>query len=267
MEVLVKAKKKKMSTGQMRQLLEIDAKEGLFAEIQALIARKTKGGVKLAGPQEFFQELYDELFPGKGIVVPPLMEVSAETAAALEKYPQLMWWYFPSVTEADYPNSFVKPKWGQYTDESEIERKPIEGFWGIVDTTPKLNWDDEAAYKDQITEILGLKTRFGVSWNDCVETHYPKLDREFHLTAGAFRHMTAEQYNLFANVMNELRASRGMDLPDLGSTYSWEWCDNRYDSGFRLLVGNREFGGLALVDSYRPSRSNDCFAFRFVAVL
>lgn len=259
-------KTQKMTTGQIAKLIEIDNKRGIRAQLQKLIAELSNGGVSLANPQEFFQELYAELFSEKGIVVPPLPEVSVETTAALAKYSQLMWWYFPAVTEADYSASFVKPKWGQYIDESKIERKPIEGFWGIVDTTPKPNWDDKSAYGDPITKLLGLETRFGESWNVCVEKHYPVLDRELHLKAGATRHMTAEQYNLFANVMNELRTSRGMDLPDLGATNSWEWCDNRCASDDRLCVGYSGRGGLARVASGPPAHSGDDVGFRALAV-
>jgi hypothetical protein len=256
---------KRMTTGQIKQLLEIDFKRGIRAEIQELIARLTLGGIKSANPQQFFQELYDEIFPGMGIKVPTLPEVAAEQEAALKQYPQLIWFYFPQVAEKDYPAEFVKPKWGRYLNESEIKRVPLEGRWVLTDTTPKPDWDDADAYTDQLTKDLGLKTRFGVSWNDCVEKHFPAIKKLVH--AKEVQHMTVEEWNFFANVMIIPRLSRGMDLPDLGSTRSVEWCANGYNSARRLYVGSAGHGGLASVRYSHVARAYGLIGFRFLAVL
>jgi len=212
-----------------------------------------------------FQELYDELFPSKGIVVPAFPRTTVEQNAARKRYPKLMRFRFPDVTEKDYPASFVKPKWGQYGADSEIQRIPLEGRWVLVDTTPKPDWDGADAYTDQLTKDLGLKTRFGVSSDDCTEKHFPATQKLLH--AKEVRHMTAEEWNFLANVMNFLRTSRNMEFPDLGSTNSWEWCENRCGSVRRLRVGDCVHSGLANVDSCHPSVRRDRIAFRPVIVL
>ena len=60
---------------------------------------------------------------------------------------------------------------------------------------------------------------------------------------------------------------RQMDLPDLGSTRSWEWCANAYGSDGRLVVGDSDCGGLAGVHSVHHAYRRDGIAFRVLAVL
>jgi len=226
------------------------------------------GGVTLdADPQAFWSEVYRELF-GRPIDVPPvpMKKLRAKTRAASDMY-KLMLVFIPAVSEDEYPTCFVKPAWGKHIDVSKIERRTLPGRWVLVDTTPKPNYNDKSGYQDRLTKDLDLTTRFNTSWNDCENVLLPKFARLLGLSRKAVRLMTAEEWNFVANLFNWLRLNRSMNLPDLGATQSWDWCDNRYGGGYRLLVGHVEHGGLAGVDRAHPMNSYDALAFRVLAVL
>jgi len=217
-------------------------------------------------PQAFWTEVYRELF-GRPIEVPPApkKKLRAKTRAAADMY-MLMLVFIPTVSEDEYPACFVKPAWGKHIDVSKIERHKLPGRWVLVDTTPKPNYNDKDGYQDRLTKDLGLNTRFNTSWNDCENALLPKFAKLMGLSRKAVRLMTAEEWNFIANLFNWLRLNRSMNLPDLGATQSWDWCDNRYACDYRLCVGPVEDGGLARVDYALPMHSLGSLAFRVLAV-
>lgn len=216
--------------------------------------------------------LGEEVMRKRKIVVPPLPTLKAKTKTAITG--GLGTWipiYLPQgLTESDYPTDFIKPAWGKYLTVGDIQRRPLPGRWAIVETIPKPNWDDQNGYgngNDPLAQTLGLKSRFGVSWDDFHQISLPNLAKQIGLSKKAVRLPTAEEWNLIGNLFLWLNANRSANLPDLGSTNSWEWCENSDGDGNRLVVGDRGLGGLADVDYNWHGLRDAGIGFRVLAVL
>lgn len=211
----------------------------------------------LATLQVWMQGVYDKAgFKGPRIVVSPLPRISDKQKAALARFGMRLF-FIPSVGEDAYPDSFVKPIWGKYLDASQIERRTLPGRWIAVETIACPNWDDPQDYgggSDPVASALKLETRFGISWDN----HHARngtlrrLAKLGNFPKRSTRFGTAEELNFLGNLFNLLRVNRGMvELPDLGSTNSWEWCENAFESDFRVIVGHRAYGGLAALYRFR----------------
>lgn len=204
---------------------------------------------------------------GRKVVVPAPKALKAKTTAALQEFP-IRAVFLPKLTEADYPSTFVKPVWNKYVTESLITRRPLEGKWVLVETLPKPHWDDKAGYgNDPLGARIGLTTRFNVSWDTLHETTLPAVSKLLRLSKLQVRCPSAEEWNLIGNLFNWLREHRGEQLPDLGSTNSWEWCENAYGADDRVVVGVRRHGGLAGVGRDSSHHGDDGIGFRVLAVL
>lgn len=215
--------------------------------------------------QSFWHDVYNEL--GMKISVPPVPELTEKQMKSLDKF-GFMLVYVPAITEDQYPASFVKPAWGQYLDASRIERQPLEGRWIAVETIKKPDWDNPKGYpNDRLMAAVKRDKRFHTSHDDLTNGLLGEIAKITGFPKKGTRLPSAEEWNFIGNLFNWLRENRSMDLPDLGSTASWEWCSNACGSGGRLIVGGSGGGGLAGVNGYwRVSRFGD-FAFRVLAVL
>lgn len=211
-----------------------------------------------------WQTIWDSILL-KQIKVPKAPKLSVKTEAALKKY-GFMPMYLPDLKETDYPAKFILPNWGKWLTMNDIEKKPLVGQWIAVETIKKPHWNDDNK-EDTLRDELGLDTRFRQTWDATTETHLPKVAKILGVSNKATRLPSAEEWNLIGNVFNWLRDELNEDLPDLGATNSWEWCENAYESGRRLLVGSAEYGGLAGVHYHWHGRSDDGVAFRVLAVL
>lgn len=217
-------------------------------------------------PRAFWEACWEEIL-GRKIEVPPPPKLKERTKKAIERY-RLLLMFLPIISENDYPDNFVKPVWGRYLDVSKIARKPLPGRWVLIETITKPNWDDPRGYgEDPLGQDLQLMTRFRISWEHLTAILMPQAAKLFGLVRNAVREPTAEEWNLIANLFLWLKANRGIDLPDLGSTKSWEWCLNKFGSGIRLIVGSRDDGGLSDVGGDWSDRRNGSIAFRVLAVL
>jgi len=219
----------------------------------------------VANTWNFWAKAWAEIL-GRPVEVPPMPTISAKAMEAFECF-SLRVVYLPAITEKDYPPDFVKPAWGKYIAASQIERKPLVGRWVAIETIEKPDWDDPKGYgngNDPLARKLGLQSRFNMSWDDLT----PLLP-----TAGKLlgtketRRPTAEEWNLVGNLFLWLNQHKDEHLPDLGSTRSWEWCENACGSEFRLFIGVAGFGGLAVVDRFWRGDRRGSFGFRVLAVL
>ncbi|MBI4098590.1 MAG: hypothetical protein HY437_00980 [Candidatus Magasanikbacteria bacterium] len=228
-------------------------------------------------PQGFWGDMLPEIFGAKvmtdrRITIPPLVmkqkTVGATTSGNLGEWFPI---YLPKgLTAADYPADFVKPAWDTYLTVSDIQRRPLPGRWVVLETIRKPDYDDSQGYgngNDPLAVALGLKKRFGISWDDLHKSHLPKVAKLLGLSKKAVRLTTAEEWNLIGNLFLWLNRHRNMNLPDLGSTNSWEWCENSCGDGSRLVVGRRGSGGLAVVGIHWHDVAHDNVGFRVLAVL
>lgn len=237
-----------------------------------------------ADPQKFWSTAWQDILSVavrvfgntkevKEIVIPPFPTLKVKAAAAFMG--GLGHWipvFLPAnLTEADYPAEFVKPDWGKYLTVSSIQRRPLPGRWVMVETIGKPNWNDQNGYgngNDSLGKALGLTTRFRVSWDGIKDTHLKNLAKShFGLSKKAVRLPTAEEWNLIGNLFLWLNRHRNMALPDLGSTDSWEWCENACGVDYRLVVGYRDNGGLAGVGGRWLGGTGGYIGFRVLAVL
>jgi hypothetical protein len=178
--------------------------------------------------------------------------------------------FIPAIIEADYPSSFVKPDWGRDLNASPLSRRPLPGKWVAVETIQKPNLDDPEDYHgDQLASAIGLQVRFGISWDYLHQGGLlAKIAKVTGFPQKGVRLPIVEEWNFLGNLMNWLRENRGEDhLPDLGSTDSWEWCENSWECEDRLVVGSRERGGLAHVGRHFRGDQRDYIGFRVLAVL
>ncbi|KKR48554.1 MAG: hypothetical protein UT86_C0004G0038 [Candidatus Magasanikbacteria bacterium GW2011_GWC2_40_17] len=201
------------------------------------------------------------------VPLPPAL--TSRQKKSLKKY-GLRLFYIPAITEAEYPESFIKPDWGKLLTVSSIESKPLLGRWVVIETIPKPSWDDPVGYtNDTLAQALKLVKRFAVSWDDLYneDGFLTKIAKITGLPKHSTRLPTAEEWNFLGNLFLWLNANRKENLPDFGSTSSWEWTENLYDFDNRVVVGSREDGGLADVDDNWHNSHNDSIAFRVLAVL
>lgn len=178
--------------------------------------------------------------------------------------------FFPAIGEDAYPSGFVRPAWSKCLDVSKIKRTPLPGRLCAVETVVKPNWDDPQGYpNDRLAKAVGLERRFSVSWDDLHNKDgiLGKVAEKLGFPATQVRCPFAEEWNFAGNVFNELRENHGEDLPDLGSTDSWEWCENAYESDRRLVAGCRDVGGLSAVNGDWQGSCGDDVCFRVLVVL
>ncbi len=195
-------------------------------------------------------------FLGFLVEVPPPPKLNRQQTRALKRYN--LWLFFaPSeIEKRELPAHFVRPVWGTYLQDDQIQRIPLCGKWVAFEVTPKPNYRGTVYPNDRLIKDLGLESRFahphsdGGEGDDIVTDLMPKIAGLLHMDSAQVGLASVEAWNFIANLMNFLRENYGEDLPDLGSTDSVEWVANTYGSEFALIVGDVMCGGLAYLDHY-----------------
>lgn len=216
--------------------------------------------------QLFWQFVWDEVLGADKVPVPLMPKLTSKQVKSLERF-GFMLMYLPAITEEQYPDGFVKPDWKPYLTVSDIERKPLTGTWVAVETIMKPDRNDPRGYpKDRLMAAVKHPKRFGTSRDDLTGGLLEKIAKATGFPKKGTRLPTAEEWNLVGNLFNWLTAHRSLNLPDLGSTRSWEWCDSACGSSYRFLIG-MGYGGLADVHSYWLDGRLASIAFRVLVVL
>lgn len=215
----------------------------------------------------WMQNVYNALGIQCEVPLPPVL--TPRQKKSMKKYGFRLF-FIPAVTEERYQAKFVTLNWAKYLTLESIERQPLPGRWVVVETISKPNYDDPAGYpNDALARALKLTQRFAVSWDD-LHNEGGLLSRIAKITGlpkKSTRLPTAEEWNFLGNLFLWLNANRNESLPDLGSTNSWEWTENSYGSGRRLIVGGRGYGGLSYVYCRWHYSHYDRIGFRVLAVL
>lgn len=252
---------------QMNRVGELLAKGAMKPDALAVLIAAHEGS-EPRDDQAYEAGLWSEIIGRKvDVPAPPAMNEETMAASALCRLQRV---FLPRFTEVDYPPTFVKVEWGKRLVEASIVRHTLEGVWVLMENIPKPSFDDPAGYGDDpLALAMGLTTRFDVSFDALHSTNLPQLAKLLGVPERQVRYPFAEEWNLYANRLNWLREHRGANLPDLGSTRSWEWCENFYDvdNGVRIVVGNHRHGGLAGVDRNSSYQGFPHIGFRVVVVL
>ncbi len=216
--------------------------------------------------QAFWQDVYDEL--GIKVEVPPVPKLTDKQVKSLKKF-GFMLVYEPAITEAQYPAGFVKPNWGEpFRGGSNIEHLPLVSQWVAVETITQPNYGDPKDYaEDVLMAAVKHPKRFATSYRELMGGLLARIAKTTGFPKKGTRLLSVEERSFIGSMFNWLREHRQMDLPDLASARSWEWCANAYGSGGRFIAGYSDRGGLADVSYYCLDRHYDSFGFRVLAVL
>lgn len=222
--------------------------------------------------QSFWQKAYDELVGATKTTVPVAPELTRKQRKSLDGFGFLPV-YIPTLTEDEYPPSFIKPAWGaSYLMRTLVQRIPLKNSWVAFETITKPEYTNPGGYQnDKLMSALNHKTRFGTSYDELTKGGLlTKTARMLGFKKKDLRCPTVEEWNFIANLFNWLRETRTMTLPDLGSTSSWEWCENLSQTGRHLMIGSTGGGcyGRGNTGLHRVEEGwLGGFAFRVLVVL
>lgn len=223
-----------------------------------------------ANPQAFWSEFYAQKFGELKLTLPALPRINAQTRARIDDGSLLPIFLPKQVTQNAYPANWIRSDWGRYVDAGQIKHHTLPGRWVVIELVRKPDWDDGLGYgegNDRLARELGLQTRFLISWDHLRATLCPQTANLWGLKKAAVRPLTAEEWNLFGNILLELNRLHGTQFQDLGATLSWEWTENAYGSGNRVVVGDRDSGGLASVYGRWSDDPSGGVGFRLLGVL
>lgn len=214
--------------------------------------------------QTFWQMVWDELALEIGcrLIVPPVPRLTDRQCKSIIQH-RLLPVYIPALSEERYPSCFLKPDWGKLIDASQIERKPLEGIWIAIEAIKKPDHDVSESYPDDsLMAAIKCSGRYSRSYEDLSKWMFDKVAKTTGFPRKRVRLPSLEEWNLVGNLFNWLRERRSMDLPDLGTTRSREWCENTYKSEQRLFSGHSLRGGFAEVDALGHGFRDRSIAFR-----
>ena len=116
--------------------------------------------------------------------------------------------------------------------------KPKEWFWQKI---KEGKIDSEAARIDGGWILVGTnRDGFGRSWDDVHEEDLPRLARMLRVENSQVRLLKAIEFNVLGNVFH----------PEWGQSHTWEWFEDNFGGGDRLVGGSSDDGGLADVDDH-----------------
>ncbi|TAL49805.1 hypothetical protein EPN81_04650 [Patescibacteria group bacterium] len=202
------------------------------------------------------------------VPVPP--NLNRAQRRLLKKYK--LWLFFvPAISEDQYPEHIVKLDRDRYLPSANVTSLPLPGRWIAWEVIKKPNYQDGRYPDDQLMTAVDIDTRFAHphsqkgEGDDLMEDILPKVATVLKSLGGEAKVQSARIFNFLGNLFNWLRIHTSENrLPDLGSTNSVEWCEERCGSHAALLVGLHGGGGLVCVGSfYRDDRDNS-IAFRFL---
>jgi len=214
--------------------------------------------------QIFWQRIYDEL--AIKAVVPVVPKLSEEQVKLIKQYSFLLL-YLPAIDEDQFPRGFTRLNWRRSLP-GEIERLPLFSRWIAVETIAKPSYDDSKGYGvDSLMTAVGCAKRFSTSYADLKNNLLGKIAKATAFPEENVQLSSAEEWNFIGNLFHWLRVHRQRNLPDLGSSDSWEWCVNKYASSHRLIAGHAYEGGLAGVGDHEPGHHCGDIAFRVLLIL
>lgn len=201
--------------------------------------------VPLPNPEDaqgFWQSVWDGLALeiGGRIIVPPMPRLTDKQHRSIARY-RLLPVYLPKLREERYPPCFKKLYWTESL-ASKVQGMPLKGQWVAIETVKKSEWNDEIGYpNDRLATVLKFK-RLDVSLKYLRTSLLKQVAKATGYPARGVRLPTIEEWNFVANFFNWLKTHRDLDLPNLGSTESAEWCLN---GDTPLITGQSSEGGLA----------------------
>lgn len=146
--------------------------------------------------------------------------------------------------------------------QGNLDMPKLPGQWVAVETMPKPT-HKETYLPSPVTDKLGFKNRFNVSWDKATEAI---ANNERHILASLgltdkanITMLTALQWNLIGT------------REKWGKTNTFEWVKDRYkgangDDNFRFMIGNSDHGGAGSISIQEPDQHFDWLGFRVAVV-
>jgi len=246
----------------------------------AMARREQYGDVPLTNyllPEQFGaqeQERLSRFFDRKVTVPTPPQELSIAMLKAKEiEWAQAEPHFLPKMElkqNSDVSEWTIRPEnwYWQKIREGKVAKDAatLEGIWVIVDGSQKLQYKDgKQMYENDpfakvLTQLREAKkiqvpdwcksipkdSRFGIS-NDELQTHVnPAIADFLGVQPEQVRLPKAIEFNILGNLAH----------PEWGKTNTWEWFQDKFRDGCRLIGGDSDYGGLADVN-FRVSDGRD----------
>src|SRR3990167_7202662 len=206
----------------------------------------SSGKARLITPKKEFQEPTGDLvkseteawrtFLGKDVDVPPVPQELLETQQRTQ----------------------------EKVDDSATS---LDGNWVLIDKTPKPQYDNgrQSYESDSLAPLMARvrdeekikgsptpTSRFSTSWNELDKTVLPELAHDLGIRDDQVRLPKAIEFNVLGNMHHK----------EWGETTTWEWFEDKFESGSRLIGGRSGDGGLAHVGWDQPGLRSDSLGFR-----
>lgn len=191
--------------------------------------------------------------------------------------------YFPEVKfgqGSNYPGWQVKPEewyWRQIrAGKISKDAATLGGYWGLFDKSRRPDYDSNGEQmfqedplaptlaearetgKIQSAENVPKSSRFAVSPNEQDQAVFPVLRKILQLTESVaiVRRPTEIEFNFAGNLR----------YPHLGEADTWEWLQDKFVGGLRLVGGHSGYGGVADVGCPWSGPRHVLVAFRPLVV-
>ncbi|MBI5794182.1 hypothetical protein HZA87_03820 [Candidatus Uhrbacteria bacterium] len=217
----------------------------------------------------WMQEVLDA-FLGFHVEVPEPPSLNRAQRRLLMKYK--LWLFFvPMIEESQCPKHMVRLDWNKYLKGADVRPLPLPGRWIAFEVIRKPNYQDGRYPNDQLMADVGSDTRFAHphsdkgEGDDLMQDTLPKVTKILASLGGETKVQSARVFNFMGNLFNWLWVHTSENrLPNLGSTNSVEWCEERYGSLDAFIVGHCGNGGLAYVHNHWRDGRDDDIGFRFL---
>ena len=150
----------------------------------------------------------------------------------------------------------------------------LPGSWILIDKTQKPDYKDgrqvyendpfgdllKQLRKDKkIQTLKGIPdtSRSRISHDELTQVVLPEIAKLLGVESSAVRLPKAIEFNIIGNLKH----------PEWGDTNTWEWFNDKFEDGSRLVGGSSGLGGLAVVHSHWSDLHYDDFGFRPLVVL
>lgn len=178
------------------------------------------------------------------------------------RYPK---WRSDESAAYEWKDHFIARNLGEWyweeVKDGKIDFPQLTGTWMAVEMMPKPNSVDHHYAHSKISEKLGFKNRFYITWdeaNEAITREKKNILDEAGLNSGDVRMLEAIEWNLLAN------------REGWGKTNTFEFTNTNFrrygESFYRVMLGNSTFGGASAGGGFCPCYGDRNIGFRIAIV-
>lgn len=176
-----------------------------------------------------------------------------------------------------FPGWNMKPSdwfWERIQEEELTkDTTQLDGIWVIIDGTqkPEYRQGTKMYENDPFSNLIKGLRESGkikttapwlkdISWNSRFAISYDEIQDSVNPAIASFLGIESEQVRLPRAIENNFLSN--LYHPEFGTTYSWEWCQDKFADGLPLLWGRSNNGGLGTFDGTATIRHGKHIGFR-----